>query len=301
MNQVDLNRNYDHHWTTEETASGDGPFSEAETTNNAAYMHEWMVDADLYVTMHTGTWILAYPWGFTGEMPSDWEMFEHIRDTIHETIDEDLPVRNANAGIYPTHGTSRDYGYGVMGYPTFTFETDDEQFLLGTVQSLSDRLSVELDVMRYLISNVWYWRARLNITSMTVIPSDEVTFSVDNLGHASTENATLHYLDSAGEVVWHSPDNFSVNASNSSLVTLSIRDLGLVDGGSWEIHYQKRVIDSATWVSEPVWDEIIKVVDGGGKGFLPAPGILISLLAAFGAAFASERRETTFSQGKNAE
>jgi hypothetical protein len=188
-----------------------------------------------------------------------------------------------------------------MGYPTFTFETDDEQFLLGTVQSLSDRLSVELDVMRYLISNVWYWRARLNITSMTVIPSDEVTFSVDNLGHASTENATLHYLDSAGEVVWHSPDNFSVNASNSSLVTLSIRDLELVDGGSWEIHYQKRVIDSATWVSEPVWDEIIKEVDGGGKGFLPAPGILISLLSAFGAAFASVRRETTFFQGKNAE
>ena len=123
MNQVDLNRNYDHHWTTDETASGDGPFSEAETTNNAAYMQEWMVDADLYVTMHTGTWILAYPWGFTGEMPSDWEMFEHIRDTIHETIDGDLPVRNANAGIYPTHGTSRDYGYGVMGFPTFTFET----------------------------------------------------------------------------------------------------------------------------------------------------------------------------------
>ncbi|HIG19394.1 MAG: hypothetical protein CXT67_03705 [Methanobacteriota archaeon] len=301
MNQVDLNRNYDHHWTTEETASGDGPFSEAETTNNAAYMQEWMVDADLYVTMHTGTWILAYPWGFTGEMPSDWEMFEHIRDTIHETIDEDLPVRNANAGIYPTHGTSRDYGYGVMGYPTFTFETDDEQFLLGTVQSLSDRLSVELDVMRYLISNVWYWRARLNITSMTVIPSEEVTFSVENLGLASTENATLHYLDSAGEVLWHSPDNFSVNASNSSLVTFSTGDLKLVDGGSWEIHYQKRVIDSATWVAEPVWDEIIQEVDGGGKGFLPAPGIFISLLAAFGAAFASERRETMFFHKKNTE
>jgi len=285
MNQVDLNRNYDHHWTTDETASGDGPFSEAETTNNAAYMQEWMVDADLYVTMHTGTWILAYPWGFTGEMPSDWEMFEHIRDTIHETIDGDLPVRNANAGIYPTHGTSRDYGYGVMGFPTFTFETDDEQFLLGTVQPLSDRLSVELDVMRYLISNVWYWRARLNITSMTVIPGDEVTFSVDNLGHASTENATLHYFDSAGEMLWHSPDNFSVNASNSSLVTFPTGDLNLVDGGSWEIHYQKRVIDSATWVAEPVWDEIIQEADEAEKGFLSAPGIFISLLAAFAAAF----------------
>ena len=27
-----------------------------------------------------------------------------------------------------------------MGYPTFTFETDDEQFLLGTVEPVSDRL-----------------------------------------------------------------------------------------------------------------------------------------------------------------
>jgi hypothetical protein len=153
--------------------------------------------------------------------------------------------------------------------------------------------------MRYLISNVWYWRARLNITSMTVIPDDEVTFSVDNLGHASTENATLHYLDSAGEVLWYSPENFSVNASNSSLVTFATGDLELVDGGSWQIHYQKRVIDSSIWVSEPVWDEIIKQVAGGGKGFLPAPGIFISLLAAFGAAFASERRETTFFQEKN--
>ena len=134
---------------------------------------------------------------------------------------------------------------------------------------------------------------------MTVIPSEEVTFSVENLGLASTENATLHYLDSAGEVLWHSPDNFSVNASNSSLVTLSTGDLELVDGGSWEIHYQKRVIDSATWVAEPVWDEIIQEVDGGGKGFLPAPGIFISLLASFGAAFASERRETMFFHKKN--
>ena len=86
MNQVDLNRNYDHHWTTEETASGSGPFSEPETRNNADYMAAFVTDADLYVTMHTGTWILAYPWGFTGEMPSDYELFEHIRDTIHETI-----------------------------------------------------------------------------------------------------------------------------------------------------------------------------------------------------------------------
>ncbi len=250
MNQVDLNRNYDHHWTEEETASGDGPFSEPETRNNADYMAANMVDADLYVTMHTGTWILAYPWGFTGDMPSDYELYEHIRDTIHETIDADLPVRNANAGIYPTHGTSRDYGYGIMGYPTFTFETDDEQFLLGTTQALSDRLSVELDVMKYLIENVWYWRARLNVTSLEV-GTNSVNLDVANLGHASTANASLHYSDAEGNQLWHS-SNFSVNASNSTMVELSSENLSLVEGGSFELHYQKRVIDSAQWVSEAI-------------------------------------------------
>lgn len=291
VNQVDLNRNYDHHWSEEETRSGSGPFSEDESRNNADYMMAYVSDADLYVTMHTGTWILAYPWGFTGEMPSDWELYTHIADTIHETIDADLPVRNANAGIYPTHGTSRDYGYGVMGYPTFTFETDDEQFLLGTVQSLSDRLSVELDVMRYLISNVWYWRARLNVSSLEISEAD-ISVTVENLGHASTENATLHYLNSAGEVAWHSPGNFSVNATNSSVVTYPTADLKLVPGGSWELHYQKRVIDSSQWVSEPISSEVVKEMVSEEKGFLPASGIFISLLSAMIAGMVLNRRKT---------
>ncbi|MCS5585543.1 MAG: M14 family zinc carboxypeptidase, partial [Pseudomonadales bacterium] len=275
MNQVDLNRNYDHHWTEEETASGDGPFSEPETSNNADYMAANMVDADLYVTMHTGTWILAYPWGFTGDMPSDYELYEHIRDTIHETIDADLPVRNANAGIYPTHGTSRDYGYGIMGYPTFTFETDDEQFLLGTTQALSDRLSVELDVMKYLIENVWYWRARLNVTSLEVGPNS-VNLDVANLGHASTANASLHYSDAEGKQLWHS-SNFSVNASNSTKVELSSENLSLVEGGSFELHYQKRVIDSAQWVSEAIPETNLTYVTASDSVGALSPTMVLTL------------------------
>lgn len=256
-NAVDLNRNYDHHWTTDETRSGSGPFSEPETRNNADYMNEFMVDADLYVTMHTGVWILAYPWGFTGDMPSDYEMYEYIRDSLHEEVDPDLPIRNANAGIYPTHGTSRDYGYGVMGYPTFTFETDDEQFLPGTVESLSDRLSVELDVMKYLISNVWYWRARLQVTNLE-ISDDLVSISVDNLGQASTANASLQYVSASGEVTWNS-SNFSVNASNSTSEILSAANLSIEGDGYFQLYYQKRVINAATWVSEPLINITIEV------------------------------------------
>ena len=277
-NAVDLNRNYDHRWTTDETRSGSGPFSEPETANNAAYMNEYMVDADLYVTMHTGTWILAYPWGFTGDMPPDYEMFEHIRDTIHDEIDADLPVRNANAGIYPTHGTSRDYGYGVMGYPTFTFETDDEQFLLGTGQALSDRLSVELDVMKYLIENIWYWRARLNVTSL-VFEGDEVKLDVRNEGHASTANASLQYVfEDSMEVLWWS-ENFTVNATNSTSITLDASNLSLKPGGTFALHYQKRIIDASTFVHQPISDDDVKIVEAKDEGWLPFPSPVLTILA----------------------
>ena len=289
MNQVDLNRNYDHHWTTDETASGDGPFSEPETSNNADYMHEWVTEADLYVTMHTGTWILAYPWGFTPSMPSDWELFEFIRDDIHEKIDGDLPIRNANAGIYPTHGTSRDYGYGVMGYPCFTFETDDEQFLLGSIQSVGDRLALELEVMRYLISNVWYWRARLSVDSL-VVEDGYIDLSVTNLGRASTANATVHYVDEAGEMLWHS-DNFSVNGSNHTDVRLDTSDLVMTTGGGFELHYQKRVINAALWVNEPVNESVVTMMEGS-DGLLPAPSLILSLLCVLVAATRVRKSES---------
>jgi hypothetical protein len=299
MNQVDLNRNYDHHWTTEETASGDGPFSEPETRNNADYMAQWVTDADLYVTMHTGTWILAYPWGFTGEMPPDWELFEHIRDTIHETIDADLPVRNANAGIYPTHGTSRDYGYGIMGYPTFTFETDDEQWMPGTVESLSSRLSVELEVMRYLISNIWYWRARLNVTQMEVTPGKEVVLHAVNNGHATTENASIQYVfEDSMEVLWQS-ENFSVNASNETHVTLDARNLSLQPGGTFALHYMKRVIDSAQWVHEPIDAQFVEVVEEQEEGWLPYPSAALSIVCMIvGAIYSKSRRNAPLSVEK---
>ena len=298
MNQVDLNRNYDHHWTEDETASGDGPFSEPETSNNADYMHEWVTEADLYVTMHTGTWILAYPWGFTPNMPSDWELFEFIRDDIHEKIDADLPIRNANAGIYPTHGTSRDYGYGVMSYPTFTFETDDEQTLLGTVQSLSDRLSVELEVMRYLISNIWYWRARLNVTEMEVTPGKEVVLHVVNNGHATTENASIQYVfEDSMEVLWQS-ENFSVNASNESHVTLDARNLTLRPGGTFALHYMKRVIDSSPWVHQPIDPDLVKVVEETEEGWLPYPSAALSIVCMIvGAIYSKSRSNQRFPSG----
>ncbi len=257
INQVDLNRNYDHYWNTcPTTQPGSAAFSESETLANSEYMNEVVPHADLYITRHTGVWIMLCRWGKWPEQPSDWEMYHSIRDEVNSNISE-IPIRNANQGLYPNCGTSRDYGYGVMGFPTFTFETDDEQFLLGSVEAISDRLGEELDVMEYLIENVWYWRARLHVSSLDVRPGDSVTMSVDNLGQATTQNASLHYETSDGDVLWHSDVRFAVNASNSTTVTFDASNLTLSEDGGFVLHYQKRVIDSSMWVSEEVPNGIV--------------------------------------------
>ena len=291
INQVDLNRNYDHYWNTcPTTQPGSSAFSESETLANSIYMNEVVPHADLYITMHTGVWIMLYPWGKWPEQPSDWEMFHYIKDEVNSNI-SDIPIRNANQGLYPNCGTSRDYGYGVMGYPTFTFETDDEQFLLGTIEPLSERLGEELDVMKYLIDNVWYWRARLIVESIE-INGDQVDTHVVNLGRASTSNATLHYSDSSGVLLWQSP-LFGVNATNQTKVTLDSRNLTLIEDGVWSIHYQKRVIDASQWVEEHIDDATVEISEDK-EGFLPAPSMFIHLFSILMAVFAGRRENIDF-------
>ena len=275
INQVDLNRNYDHYWNTcPVTQPGSAAFSESETLANSMYMNT-VPEADLYVTMHTGVWIMLYPWGKWPEQPSDWELFHFIRDDVHANV-SDIPIQNANQGLYPNCGTSRDYGYGGMGFPTFTFETDDEQWALGTVEPLSSRLGEELDVMRYLITNTWYWRARLSVTSFEY-SGDSIELKVDNLGRATTSNATVQYIDD-GEIVWTS-EVFSVNATNSSHVYLDTTNLSLTDFGHFELFYQKRVIDASMWVNESIPEEVIEISDGEDTGWLPFASPLWAILA----------------------
>ncbi len=276
INQVDLNRNYDHYWNTcPTTQPGSSAFSESETSANSNYMNTEVPDADLYVTMHTGVWIMLYPWGKWPEQPSDWELFHFIRDDVHANI-SDIPIQNANQGLYPNCGTSRDYGYGVMGFPTFTFETDDEQFVPGTFEDVNDRLSEEMDVMRYLIDNVWYWRARLSLNSF-IVENGNIAIDVDNLGRASTSNATVRYI-ADGDVQWTS-ETFGVNATNSTQIILDASNLTMSDTGYFELYYQKRVIDASIWVNETIPTEIIEVSSPEKSGFLPFASPMLAILA----------------------
>ena len=281
VNQVDLNRNYDHHWNEQdETQPGSGPFSEAETLANSIYMNTVVPDADLYVTMHTGVWIMLYPWGYIPDQPIDWELFHHIRDDVNTNTSE-IPIRNANQGLYPNSGTSRDYGYGIMGFPTFTFETDDEQWLLGTVEQLSSRLGEELDVMEYFISNVWYWRARLDVQSIE-ISDNQLTLDIQNHGYATTNNASLQYLDNNGDLLWASPF-FSVNATNASVQTFDADGIEFSDEGMWNLNYQKRIIESSQWINETVTPKSMVLPEEDEGSFLIGYGIFhpLSIIVGF--------------------
>lgn len=291
INQVDLNRNYDHYWNTcPTTQPGSSAFSEAETAANSAYINQYVTDADLYVTMHTGVWIILYPWGKWPEQPPDWELFWSIRDTVNAGI-SDIPIQNANQGLYPNCGTSRDYGYGVMGFPTFTFETDDEQFVPGSVENLNDRLGEEMDVMRYLIDNVWYWRARLVVQSITV-DDETLTLDIANHGEASTSMASLEYRNPSGEVLWAS-SMFGVNATNSTVVSFEVDDDAFEEAGAWNLNYQKRVINASTWVNETVDGNtsVVMIQDAEG-GFLTGFGLfnpLAVILSFVGVSFYTRR------------
>ena len=293
INGVDLNRNYDHHWNEhDETQPGSGPFSESETRANAEYMKTVVPRADLYVTMHTGVWIMLYPWGYIPDQPMDWELFHGIREEVHSNISQ-VPVQNANQGLYPNSGTSRDYGYGIMGFPTFTFETDDEQWLPGSTEPLSSRLGEELEVMKYLISHVWYWRARLEVTAIAVEDS-VLNLDIVNHGWASTANASLELLDADGTRLWSS-SLFGVNATNSSHLQFSDFDADLISSTtSWNLNYQKRVIESSLWVNESVANTFEVSVIETSSSFLVGFGIfnpLTVILNCIGLSLILQRRQ----------
>ena len=135
--------------------------------------------------------------------------------------------------------------------------------------------------MTYLVENVWYWRARLQV-DMIQIENGNLRLNIDNLGHATTRNATLIQTDGDGAVIWEST-NFTVNASSNAVIDLGFYPEGSENIGNWSLYYQKRVIDSSTWVTESVEMEKIDAITGESS-LLPFPNLALTLIATLFAA-----------------
>jgi hypothetical protein len=58
-------------------------------------------------------------------------------------------------------------------------------------------------------------------------------------------------VDSDGEVAWTST-LFTVNQSNSTVAIFDASNLSYSNDGFWQLYYQKRVVDAAKWVTEPL-------------------------------------------------
>ena len=95
--------------------------------------------------------------------------------------------------------------------------------------------------------------------------------------------------DDTGEILWESDNQFSVNATNSSTVSFDASNLTLIDDGEFVLFYQKRVIDSSKWVSEPVNSTYVSLVDSESKGFLPGPSAFLVII---GFLLAAHRRNS---------
>jgi hypothetical protein len=95
-------------------------------------------------------------------------------------------------------------------------------------------------------------------------------------------------------LLWNS-SLFAVNASSTNTTSLDATNLSMVEGGTFSLSYQVRVIDAARWVTEPVEGVEVQFDEEKEPSFLIGYGLFnpLTLMACFiaVAAVANERRE----------
>lgn len=129
---IDLNRGYPFFWGDDEGSSdvpedqtyrGTAPYSEPETHNVRDLVLGHLPIAK--ITHHTSGELMLYAWG-----RNPFEVRSPDADLM-QTIGDAMAVSNGYApkqayGLYPTSGTSRDWGHGSVRTLAYTFEHGEE-------------------------------------------------------------------------------------------------------------------------------------------------------------------------------
>ncbi len=244
-NGIDLNRNYPFAHNPG-GSRGDAPASEPEVQANVAFMEG--ADLDLYVTMHTGIVRLIHPWSYTYDPAPDQSMYENLTEMSEA---HGITYGQASHTLYVAAGTAKDYGYGALGVPSFTYEVDDEQTrLISTRQDIATRLADELDLLMDLILAAPIMRANLNVTG-TSFEQDgagvDVTVDLENLGLSAANNTTVTVEAWSGStIVKTASTTLDLPAGNSTRARVHV-DL---DDGSYVLRtivdYPKRLQENST-------------------------------------------------------
>ena len=129
---VDPNRNYPFQWggegsgglVAEPNYRGPSAMSEAEVKANAEFGLE--LRPDLWITMHTGVAEFYWPWGWTMDKAPDMVFFESLEEPFQNATNGRVDAMQS-AELYVAAGATDDYGYAVVGVPTFTYEVHEDQ------------------------------------------------------------------------------------------------------------------------------------------------------------------------------
>ena len=217
--QVDLNRNYPFMWT-DAASHGSGPASEIEVSSNIAFIdkHEF----DLYLTGHTGIVYLIYPWGYSTDPSPDHNFYLKLEEEVEAQWD--IRAGQSSVALYVAYGTGKDYGYGVNGAPTWTFEVDDEQFVPVSGEAISQRLEPIFECYMYLmkeaISGKWWPNPNVKRLSIRDESKDgfQAVFTINNSGYIDIVNGTAT-LDIGGKSF---TSLFSVGQFNETNLTINV-------------------------------------------------------------------------------
>lgn len=139
---ADLNRNFEFRWgccngsspsECDFTYRGPSPASEPETQAVQNYLRQLYPDlrADpldspapitttgIYLDIHSYSELVLWSWGFTSDVAPNGPALQTLgrRLAYFNGYEPDQAI-----GLYPTDGTTDDFGYGALGVPSFTYE-----------------------------------------------------------------------------------------------------------------------------------------------------------------------------------
>jgi carboxypeptidase T len=115
-NGVDPNRNYDYHWggagsggPGSDTYRGPSAFSEPETRaiRDLLVQHDFLS----YVSIHSGAWMILWPWGWTTTNHHERATYDELGDQL-TTLSGGVPHGQTSHILYVASGVSMDYGAG---------------------------------------------------------------------------------------------------------------------------------------------------------------------------------------------
>lgn len=189
------------------TCGGPEPFSEDEISANAAYVTD--LSPDLWISAHTGVALLYYNAGepYVPAAP-DHGLFLAMEPLFEAATNG---IIDMTGGPAPAVGSADDWGYSVVGTPTFTYEVHEDQFLPVYGEPIPQVLEDQLNGMRWLIDNTHRLGAWVDLDGRA-LRNDGLGNATDlritwdggslEVAHLAPGETVALPADAAGEVAW---------------------------------------------------------------------------------------------------